>query len=419
MATEDDLSINLPINWELTTLDTIASVIDPQPDHRRPELVETGYPYIGLSDILPDGSIDVVHANKVSLDTINKQRSSFQIKEGDILFGKIGTVGSPRFLPFNMLPYALNTSVVLIQPKTEPRFVMACLESPLVIKQIYSGVHTTSQPRLGIQQIRSLFIPLPPLPDQRRIAEILGTWDEAIALTGRLIYALRDRKKGLMQRLLSGEVRFPAFEGGKQERLQLADLGVCLRGVGYKPETDLRVIDEENTVRLLRANNIAEGQINIDDLQFVIAERVKAAQYLQSDDIAICIASGSKELVGKAAPFRQDDGRRYTVGAFCAIFRPHNHANAMLVRQLFQSNQYRSEIRLITAGSSINNLRPSDIEQIPFEVPCAVEERAYVGEALQTCDDEIQLVQEYRQALAIQKRGLMQQLLTGQIRVGV
>ena len=53
---------------------------------------------------------------------------------------------------------------------------------------------------------------LPPLPEQRAIAEILSTWDEAIAVTEQLIAALEKRKKGLMQRLLTGQVRFPGFD---------------------------------------------------------------------------------------------------------------------------------------------------------------------------------------------------------------
>lgn len=64
---------------------------------------------------------------------------------------------------------------------------------------------------LGQQEFLNLNIPLPSYQEQRKIAEIFSTWDEAIALTERLIAALQERKKGLMQRLLTVEVRFPEF----------------------------------------------------------------------------------------------------------------------------------------------------------------------------------------------------------------
>ncbi|MEZ4542027.1 MAG: restriction endonuclease subunit S [Chloroflexota bacterium] len=72
---------------------------------------------------------------------------------------------------------------------------------------------------LNISLIQSISLLLPPLPEQRKIAEILGTWDEAIRLTADLIAAKQQRKKGLMQRLLTGEVRFPGFgpERGKRK----------------------------------------------------------------------------------------------------------------------------------------------------------------------------------------------------------
>src|SRR5262249_43689849 len=67
--------------------------------------------------------------------------------------------------------------------------------------------------KLNKATLEKLPILLPPLAQQRKIAAILGTWDAAIATVERLVAALRARKKGLMQRLLTGKVRFPRFEG--------------------------------------------------------------------------------------------------------------------------------------------------------------------------------------------------------------
>jgi type I restriction enzyme S subunit len=69
----------------------------------------------------------------------------------------------------------------------------------------------TSVPTLNRNAVHDLRISFPPLAEQRKIALILSTWDEAIALVEALIAALKRRKQGLMQRLLTGEVRFPGF----------------------------------------------------------------------------------------------------------------------------------------------------------------------------------------------------------------
>jgi type I restriction enzyme, S subunit len=260
---------------------------------------------------------------------------------------------------------------------------------------------------------------LPPVPEQRKIAAVLGAWDEAIALTERRIAAGQRRKQGLMQRLLTGQVRFPEFAQESWAQMQLGSLGHCIRGVSYSPQEDLRMNDSADTVRLLRANNIYGSRINTDDIQFVVSDRCKSTQYLNFGDIAICMASGSKEVVGKAAMFRMDDGFAYTVGAFCAIFRVPDGASGDFVGHYFQSQQYRKELAQLTAGSSINNLKPSDIEGIRFSMPANPVETAKVADVLAACDREIDLLTRKRDALQRQKRGLMQQLLTGRVRVKV
>jgi type I restriction enzyme S subunit len=260
---------------------------------------------------------------------------------------------------------------------------------------------------------------LPPFEEQQRIVDILSTWDEAITLTEQLIEAKQRRKKALMQQLLTGRRRFNEFEGQPWEITRLGDLGRCIRGVSYRPREDLEAQDTDDTVRLLRANNIAEQRINLDDVQYVVSTRCKDEQYLRQGDIAICMSSGSKQLVGKAAMFRVRDPFEYTVGAFCSIYRTRAGIHSGFVNQLFQSEQYRRELHSLSAGSSINNLKPGDIESIHFYAPSNPLERARIAAILNTCDDEIALLTGKVATLQRQKKGLMQQLLTGRVRVVV
>lgn len=92
-----------------------------------------------------------------------------------------------------------------------------------------------------------------------------------------------------------------------------------IRGVSYKPE-DLRDNLDVNSVILLRANNIQDGKIVLDDLVYVSKDKVNEIQYLKKGDILVCASSGSKDLVGKAAFV--DKNILMVFGAFCKVVRP-------------------------------------------------------------------------------------------------
>jgi len=89
----------------------------------------------------------------------------------------------------------------------------------------------TTIPRLYNNNLKSIQIPLPPLKEQQKIAQILSTWDEAIAKLEALIEAKERFKKGLMQKMLSAELRFPGFEG-EWEKVRLGDVGEIYKGKG-------------------------------------------------------------------------------------------------------------------------------------------------------------------------------------------
>ena len=102
-------------------------------------------------------------------------------------------------------------------------------------------------------------------------------------------------------------------------RCRLGDFIQQVRGVSYKP-ADLGSAADEEHITLLRANNINNGRINFDDIQYVNRKKVASAQVIQSKDILVCASSGSLEHVGKAALF--NDSGEYTFGAFCKLLRP-------------------------------------------------------------------------------------------------
>lgn len=148
------------------------------------------------------------------------------------------------------------------------------------------------------------------------------------------------------------------------EKTKVKTLVRQIRGVSYKPE-DLHNELDDNSVVLLRANNIDEGKINFDDVVYVDKSKVSDEQYLKYGDILICASSGSKNLVGKAASIRFNT--ECTFGAFCKVIRPKEGLDEYL-SVYFQSPIYRRKISEVAIGVNINNIRNEHIDELDIPV---------------------------------------------------
>ena len=146
-------------------------------------------------------------------------------------------------------------------------------------------------------------------------------------------------------------------------RIRICDIAEQIRGVSYKP-SDIHDTLNENSVILLRANNIFDGKINFDDVVYVDKSKVSEKQYLKKGDILICASSGSKQLVGKAASVNVDV--ECTFGAFCKVVRPINDV-ADYLGVYFQSDVYRRKISELSVGANINNIKNEHIDLL--EIP--------------------------------------------------
>src|SRR5262249_30879160 len=126
--------------------------------------------------------------------------------------------------PEQLAPLVRNTQIL------DRSYFAYYLGSELAKHEIYRGSKEGTVTNLHLEEIRKFHVPIPPLVEQRKIAAILGTWDAAIATVERLIAALRERKKGLMQRLLTGRVRFPEFEKSEWQHEILGNLAELTAG---------------------------------------------------------------------------------------------------------------------------------------------------------------------------------------------
>ena len=336
-----------------------------------------------------------------------------------ILLGKDGEniISRVKPLAFKISGKAwVNDHAHVLKPKdfVSIGYLVEYLES-LNYEHINSG---SAQPGLSKRNCLTIPVVLPSNKiEQELIAEALNDVNTFICELQKILYKKRLIKQGVLQELLSGEKRLPRFSG-ERETHRLGEFGICLRGVSYDGNIDLYQSDNQNAAILLRANNIRSAKINFTDIQYVNKVCVSDTQYLNTDDIIICMANGSKELIGKSAFYNFENNNRHTFGAFMGCFRVFNKEQAIpkYIFYLLNSNEFRKQINTFLVGSSINNLTPKSIENISFSFH-RVKEQSVISEILSDMDDEILAFEEKLAKFRQIKQSMAQNLLTGRMRL--
>ena len=168
--------------WSTCEIGDVADTIDPQPSHRTPPVSSDGVPYIGIAECnYKTLQIDFANARKVGRDVLQEHLNRYTLNKGDFIIGKIGTIGKPFFLPAEQA-YTLSANTVLIKPnkqKVEPQFLFAVFQSEYMERIIDAEKKSTSQPAFGIQKVRKIDIPMPPMELQQQFAAFVEQTDKS------------------------------------------------------------------------------------------------------------------------------------------------------------------------------------------------------------------------------------------------
>lgn len=261
--------------------------------------------------------------------------------------------------------------------------------------------------KLDTSELQNLDVYLPDDVEQSKIADFLSSVDEKIALLTKQYKLLCQYKKGMIQKIFNQELRFIDQFGISYpdwKKIKFSEIGSFYRGHSYTA-TD---VTQKEDLLVLRSNNIQNNKVDYSTgLQFV-TKSCKKDILLKNNDIIICMANGSKSLVGKSAEFlsKDTDFRNVTVGAFCSLFR----STDSLAKYLFQTEKYYNEIDLLLEGSNINNLKNSTLEGISFLVPTSPSEKLKIVSLLASIDNKINKKLKELDLIKTWKQGLLQQM---------
>jgi type I restriction enzyme S subunit len=258
-----------------------------------------------------------------------------------------------------------------------------------------------AQKNLSLDRLRPFTVTVPPLPEQKKIAAILSTWDRAIELTEKLIATKQKRKQALMQQLLTGNVRLPGFETTTWKSCHLGDVA--------KNSTRRNGASTEQSIVYSVTNSV--GMIPMDE--GVIGESIERYKTVSRFDFAY---NPMRINVGSIAMWNGDED--VLVSPDYVVFQCGPKLDAEFLEH-FRKTHYWSHFVTRAGGGSVRvRIYFKDLAAMKLNLP-PLEEQKAITSVLNTQNKELKLLEAKRDYLRELKKGLMQQLLTGKVRVNV
>ena len=348
---------------------------------------------------------------------------SHMLRSGDLLFvrsnGNPELVGRCMFFPTVNEPISFSGFTIrgrVDHRRMLPEFAASLLGSDVAKDQIRKGGGGTNISNLSQDILGGIPVVVPPLPEQQKIAEVLGVWDRAIATTTALLANARAQKRALMQTLLTGARRFPGFEDHPWREVRLGDVGTTYGGLTGKTKEHFGT----GSSRYIPYLNIFQNN-RIDPSQLISVdvgpmERQNRVRY---GDVFFTTSSETPDKVGMSSVLL-DELDDTCLNSFCFGFRPHDllQLRPRFAQFFFRGTQFRCELFQLAQGATRYNLSKTALMNVIIQLP-SPEEQDSIADILVTAGaDETSLAHQLNH-LRTEKKSLMQQLLTGKRRVVV
>jgi len=358
----------------------------------------------------------------ISRDMAGKYKD-YELHTDDIIIATVGSrpplydsmVGKATIVSEQYEGTLLNQNAVKVfaNQTNDSRFIYNHLKTFRYVRYIETLIRgNANQVSITLEELFDFDLILPPLAEQKKIAKILSVWDIAIGQTEKLIAFKVRQKRGLMQQLLTGRKRLQKFAAQEWKQVHLYEIVKdVIRPVTWDDDELYKLASVRRwSGGLFLRESLYGRQIKVKKLK-TICEGDFLISHIQS-------AYGAMAIV----PEGFDDTKvseLYT----CLTPIDENKFDMRFLYYLSQTPHLWHMAYMASNGFFAERLRlnfnPEEFLKTKVLIPACIEEQRHIIAILETCDKEVELLSKHLDALKRQKRGLMQKLLTGQIRVKV
>ena len=345
-----------------------------------------------------------------------KDRARIAPVAGSVIVSRMNTkelVGANAYIekdfPTLRLPDRLWQMKVKDESKNNPLWLGFLMSSQLLRSKLSSLATGTSGSMKNItkQDVLALKIPQPPLTEQKKISEMLSAWERAIDQLGKLINAKTELKKALMQQLLSGKWKFKKFKKDEWVKMKLLEFLKSTSRPVPRP-------DKEYVALGIRSHGKGTFLRTVDNPEDVMMDTLYE---VKENDLIVNITFAWE---GAIAFVKQTDEGALVSHRFPIHVFKKDKVTPEYFRHVILTKWFVHQLKLISPGGAGRNrvMSKKDFLNLAVNIP-SLPEQQKIAAVLNSIDHEINLLDNQLTALKEQKKGLMQKLLTGMIRVKV
>jgi len=403
----------IPEDWQCSRLENAASVITGPFGAQLHEYdyVDEGTPIVTVEHL---GELGLIHKNLPLVSDIDKTRlSRYVLKKGDIVFSRVGSVDRNSLVSKREDGWLCSGRLLRVRPHHEfiyPPYLNSFFHQRTFKNHMQSIAVGGTMACLNTGLLSRVFINMPPLPEQKAIAGVLDCWDKAIRNYEKKIEKKRNIKKGLMQRLLSGKQRLPGFSGEWKE-VMLGDIGRFSKGKGISKEEV-----SDTGLPCIRYGEIytSDKYIINSFRSFISSKQATQCTLIKQNDLLLAGSGETIDEIGKSIAYMSAE--EAYAGGDIIIFS----ASAASARgdylSFYLNTEGRQALGRLGQGQSVVHIYARNIASLCIPLP-GIEEQKAIANVLSAADGEIEALERKLAALKDQKKYLLNNLVTGTIRL--
>ncbi len=404
----------LPKDWEIKPIGDLYTIRSSKRVFQS-QWTTKGIPFFRAREIVSLNNKEIFSSPLfISRELYAQLKDSYGVPQiNDILITGVGTLGIPYLIDNNIPFYFKDGNIIWLQHQDlcDSVFVKYCYKSPIILEQIYGDGIGSTVGTYTIQRARQTLVPYPTLEEQYKIGRTLTDIDDLIFSLKKLIEKKRAIKAGAMSQLLSGKLRLPGFSE-PWISTSLDELGDFFKGRGISRE-------EANSGEIPA---IRYGEIYTDHNNYIrhfksyISREVAERSFLlQNGDLCFTASGETLDEIGKTVAFASDEIAY--AGGDIIILRPTKEINPIFFGFLLNTPPVVKQKSLKGHGVSIMHIRAKALAEIQVSYPSDLEEQKEIAKVLTDMDEEISALEAKLKKYEQLKKGMMQQLLTGKIRL--